>query len=130
MSEPTKACVRVLRLEAKFRYVLWYPFNKLGKLFWILFESLEFLLQYVNWCIVRAVFRWIGPVLTVVAVYTVLNIMDDNPHPSQILMLLVVGGMATISFIGFITLVSWLNIPYKESEIINGHFKELSGEKK
>lgn len=123
MSDPTKACIRVLRLEAKLRYILWYPCNKLFKLF-------EFLFQYINWCIVRSAFRWIGPVLLIYLGYIVREFVGDNPEPSQTSFIFVGGLIGAMVFVGCFVLISWVEVPYKEKEVINNHFMELSGEKK
>jgi hypothetical protein len=123
MSEPTKACVRVLRLEAKFRYVLWYPFDKILGL-------LDFLFQYVNWCIVRACVRWFGLVFTVLVGYLVIVTMCNNPNPSSDIVNMVGIGMFITLFSGFFTFMSWVGIPYDERRVIEDHLDELSGEKK
>jgi hypothetical protein len=121
--EPTKACVRVLRFEAKVRYALWYPFDKF-------FSLLAFLCQYINWCIVRAAFRWLGILLTVLLIYYFVDIMINNPHPTSDVVNLVGVGMFITLFCGFFTFMSWVGVPYDEQRVIDDHIKELSGEKK
>ena len=66
--EPTKACIRILKFENKVKYVLMYPFVKFGKYF---YKFVGWLIQFINWCIVRAILRWVGLPVTAGILYKI-----------------------------------------------------------
>lgn len=126
MSEPTKACVRVLRTEnAMLRGLKWFiniPIRILSKCFAIL----ERLCQYINWCIVRAIIRWAGfPFTGYIAYYFVIvrlagTLGDTDPKVGFGEFF---GWSVLLAIMLTITLICWFEVPDKEKAIL---FKELN----
>jgi len=123
--EPTKACVMVLRFENKVKYVLLYPFVKIFK---YLARFIDWLVQFINWCIVRAIVRWIGlPVLAgiVYEMFVALSMkpayingaIDGTP------VVIVMSCIILLVFIGGVVLACWVEVPRKEREILTEYLK-------
>jgi hypothetical protein len=108
--EPTKACVRVLRIESMMRYYIKKGIEKIGNTF-------EFLIDYVNWCIVRAFMRWVGPPVAVYTFY--LGVINTNYHNGISGSLFLLFMISTLS--GIFAVFSWMYIPYSEKQILNSY---------
>ena len=118
--EPTKACIRVLKFENKVKYVLFYPFVKIFK---YLARFIDWLVQFINWCIVRAIVRWVGlPILVglVYEMYTALTMkptyingaMDETPF------VIIISCIILLVFIGGVVLACWVEVPRNEREVL------------
>jgi hypothetical protein len=118
LTEPTKACVRVLKIENMvlrvFKFIIWTIPYKILKRFEKLFE---WVFKFINWCIVRAITRWVGPPVYIWLFYNFVTRLSLAPvviiSPLEF-----VGYMVGIVFVGAFSLISWVEIPYKEREII------------
>lgn len=116
--EPTKACVVVLRTEAKIRYLAFYPIRLIIKLF-------DFCSQYINWCIVRSMMRIFGFPITVALAFYTLKTMIDNPHPDNYIINLVGGCLVMVFILFILTAICWISTPYRERNVIESHLSEL-----
>ena len=123
--EPTKACVMVLRFENKMKYVLLYPVMKFFKYF---SKFIDWVVQFINWCIVRAVIRWVGLLAIVGILYEMSIALSGKPQyingaldgtPMAITMLCCFALVIT----GWIVLHCWIGIPRKEREILTEYHK-------
>lgn len=119
MTEPTKACVRVLRIENKFlRFVKWVV-NFPIKILIFVFNLIDKLLQYINWCIVRAITRWVGfPLTGYVLYYFVIRIVETNGTLEVMSFPEFFVYIMLISVLGGGGIMSWLEIPDKEKNIL------------
>jgi hypothetical protein len=122
--EPTKACVRVLRVENKiislFRWIVSglikisiAVMGAIGKIF-------DYIFDYINWCIVRAFVRWFGLVIFGYLLYYFITWTGNLPYSDRgevgfvkflALALLLVG-------IAFVVIECWINIPEQEKAIL------------
>jgi hypothetical protein len=125
MSEPTKACVRVLKFENKVKYVLLYPFIKFLKFF---SRFIDWLVQFINWCIVRAIVRWTGLPVIVWILYEMVVALSTKPSyingaydgtPFAIVIMCIIA----LVFIGGIVLSCWVEVPREEREILTEYLK-------
>jgi hypothetical protein len=119
MTEPTKACVRVLRIEniviRALKFILWtIPYKILNR-----FEKvLKWVCKFVNWCIVRAIIRWVGfPISSCVIYYFVMVRLAtlDVSFPEFF------GWCSVIAVMLMVSVGCWTDIPEKEKDIL---FKE------
>lgn len=126
--EITKSCVKVLTFERKFRHTLLIPYRyfirQSIRVLQRIYSVFERLYSLVNWCIARAVFRWIGPVVGIYATYcgflyfqciTPSFVLSNlaNFGIFMILLLLIAG-------IWLVVVISWIDIPEREQNILDG----------
>jgi len=116
--EPTKACVRVLRIEnivlRVFKFIIWTIPYKILKRFATIFD---WVFKFINWCIVRAITRWVGPLVCGWLFYNF--VMRLSLAPDIIISPVEFSGyMISIVLVGAFVIISWVEIPYKEREII------------
>lgn len=111
--EPTKACVRVLKLESAWISLLKFivitiPF-KIGH---AAFEVMKFFMTFINMCIVRSIMRWVGFPIAAYLMYLFIltNVKTDFA--------LCMGYFAASVTIGFVAFFCWAEIPYKEQKIL------------
>jgi hypothetical protein len=125
--EPTKACIRVLKFENKVKYVLFYPFIKISKYF---VRFIDWIFQFINWCIVRAIVRWIGPFVLAGVFYGMGKALSMKPEYINGAIdgtpfVLVMAYCFAIVVIGAGVLVCWIEIPEKEKVILTEYYKWL-----
>lgn len=125
--EPTKACVRVLKFENKVKYVFFYPVFKFFKYFSLF---VDWIVQFINWCIVRAIIRWFGLIVLagiICEMFIALNTkpvyingaLDATPVAIAMICLL------ALVIVGWIVLHCWIGLPRKEEEILTEYHKWL-----
>jgi hypothetical protein len=98
-----KSCVRVLRVEAKWRYIL-------GK---IIHKLIDYI-PNINWCIVRSIWRWFG--IPIALILTVILI-----QPRELSVSLCFGIAVIIAG----TVISWTDSPDIEERILRDQYCEL-----
>lgn len=122
--EPTKACVMVLRFENKMKYVLLYPVMKFFK---YLSKFIDWFVQFINWCIVRAIVRWVGLIALAWIIYVMCNAINTKPTyingaldgtPVAITMMC----CFALVIVGWIVLHCWIGIPRKEKAILTEYY--------
>ncbi len=120
MTEPTKACVRVLKIEnivfRIFKFILWtIPYKILNRFV----KLLDWVCKFINWCIVRAIVRWVGFPISGYVIYYFVMIrlvpMDNMSFPEFF------GWCTVIAVMVIATVECWTDIPDKEKDIL---FKE------
>jgi hypothetical protein len=111
MSEPTKACIVMLKFEHKVWKIIKYPLKFIE-------VCINFILQFVNWCIVGSLLRLFGIPLTVyfswkLRSFLQLYSMNADPIIGFVYIVLI-----AFSFVGFIA--SWAEMPDNQKRIVMG----------
>jgi hypothetical protein len=111
-SEPTKACVVMLKFEHKVWAIVAYPLK-------FIVACINFILQFINWCILGSLLRLFGIPLSV---YCILKLIDEvsviganSPlNGTGIIYIFLIA----ISITGFIA--SWTDMPDNQKKIVLG----------
>jgi hypothetical protein len=107
--ESLKSCVRVLRVEAKWRYIL-------GK---IIHKLIDYI-PNINWCIVRSIWRWFGiPIALILAVILI------QPREDPLIGWLSVSLCFGVAVIIAGTFISWTDSSDIEERILHDQYCEL-----
>lgn len=128
--EPTKACIRVLKLENKVKYVLVYPVIKFLQ---YLSRFINWLIQFINWCIVRAIMRWAGLFIIAGLLYEMTVALSMKPvyingALDETPFVIFVSCIILLVFIGGVVLASWVEVPENERKILT-EYKSWFGDK-
>jgi Na+/melibiose symporter-like transporter len=118
--EVTKSCVRVLKAEREVRFFFRYILNALLT---PVVKILVWITGLINWCILRALARWLGvPSIIIIALNalytTVPYFADKNGMLLNFAWFMGHGILASIILV--FTLYSWAEIPDAEKKILNG----------
>lgn len=114
MTEPTKSCVRVLKFESVVRY---YIKKFLLLVLFIPVMFFNFIIKYLNWCIIRAFGRWFGFPIAVIAASMLFNEANNGDEMGVRVFVLI-----CIISIAFVLAIScWVEVPEREKEILKSY---------